>query len=235
VAVQSASGDRLGYSGDFQWPLDDVIKVDALVVDSTYGSPERRREYSPDDAETKFLELVHRQLRRGPVHVNAHRGTLQRALQVLSGHVDCPLVGSPRLCGEAAVYRDFGYGIAPIIEHKSSEARTIIKEGKFIRLFGTGDQQPVEIGEATSIQLSAFMSRPDDPVMEYSHCAYRVALSNHADFARTIEYIRTTGARYVVTDNKRGGHAVELAQEVTRLLGIPARPSTVAWSNEWGV
>jgi len=62
-----------------------------------------------------------------------------------------------------------------------------------------------------------------------------VALSNHADFAGTIDYIRTTGARYVVTDNKRGGHAVELAQEVTRLLGIPARPSTVAWSNEWGV
>jgi len=102
-------------------------------------------------------------------------------------------------------------------------------------MFGTGDQQPVDIGEATSIQLSAFMSRPDDPVMEYSHCSYRVALSNHADFAGTIEYIRTTGARYVVTDNKRGGHAVELAQEVTRLLGIPARPSTVAWSNEWGV
>ncbi|HEV3083917.1 MAG TPA: hypothetical protein VGY66_29310, partial [Gemmataceae bacterium] len=129
-------------------------------------SPDRKREYSQDEAETRFLDLVLRQLRRGPVYVNAHRGTLQRALQVLSGHLDCPFVGSPRLCSEAAVYRDFGYAIAPIIQVKSPEGRAIIKEGKFIRLFGTGDQQPVEIGEATSIQLSAFMSRPDDPVME---------------------------------------------------------------------
>ena len=62
-----------------------------------------------------------------------------------------------------------------------------------------------------------------------------VALSNHADFSGTLEYIRATGARYVVTDNTRGGHAAELAQEVTRQLGIPARPSTVAWSREWGL
>src|SRR5262249_38014180 len=40
VAVELADNRRLGYSGDFRWPLEDVIEVDALVVDSTYGSPE---------------------------------------------------------------------------------------------------------------------------------------------------------------------------------------------------
>src|SRR5256885_1448067 len=46
VAVCLRSGMRVGYSGDFQWPLDDVLQVDALVLDSTYGGPECIREYS---------------------------------------------------------------------------------------------------------------------------------------------------------------------------------------------
>jgi len=46
VAVQLSNGRRLGYSGDFQWPLEKVIQVDALVVDSTYGSSRSRREYT---------------------------------------------------------------------------------------------------------------------------------------------------------------------------------------------
>jgi putative mRNA 3-end processing factor len=235
VSVQLPNGTRLGYSGDFQWPLDDVIEVDALVIDSTYGSPARRREYSQAEAESRFLELVLRQLKRGPVHVTAHRGTLQRSLQILAGQVDCPLLGSPRLCAEVEVYREHGYGVAEIIQVNTAPGKAALKADKFIRVHGTGDQFPVDIGNATTINLSAYMSRPDDPVMEYSESSFQVALSNHADFPGTIEYVRATGAKYVVTDNTRGGHAAELAIELTRLLGVTARPSTVTWSREWGL
>src|SRR5688572_24684742 len=38
VALEMPDGRRIGYSGDFHWPVDDVIQVDELVVDSTYGS-----------------------------------------------------------------------------------------------------------------------------------------------------------------------------------------------------
>jgi putative mRNA 3-end processing factor len=55
VEVQLDSGLRLGYSGDFQWPLDRPMEVDALVVDSTYGSPESIRQYTQAEAETRFL------------------------------------------------------------------------------------------------------------------------------------------------------------------------------------
>jgi hypothetical protein len=63
------------------------------------------------------------------------------------------------------------------------------------------------------------MSRRDDPVLEYSDTAYRVALSDHADFEGTLEYISATGAKAVVTDNTRGGNAIALALEIQR----PAR------------
>lgn len=235
VAVQLPDGKRLGYSGDFRWPLDEVIEVDALVIDSTYGSPDRQREYTQEHAEERFLALVLARAIRGPVYIKAHRGTIQRALQVLSGQVDLPILGSRRLCGEVEVYRDHGYAIGGICLTTSEEARMHLRSGKFIRFYGTGDEFPVQITKGSSIHLSAYMARRDDPVMEYSDCSYCVALSNHADFSGTLEYIQATKAKYVVTDNTRGGHAAELAQEITRRLGIEARPSAGEYSREWGL
>ena len=38
TVVEYKNGDRFGYSGDFGWPLDKVLKADFLVLDSTYSS-----------------------------------------------------------------------------------------------------------------------------------------------------------------------------------------------------
>lgn len=81
VRVELPDGRAVGYSGDFAWPLDEVIRVNQLVVDSTYGSPQNKREYDQAAAEARFLELIDRLLKRGPVNVLAHRGKLQRAMQ----------------------------------------------------------------------------------------------------------------------------------------------------------
>lgn len=234
VAVDLENGARVGYSGDFQWPLDPVIKVDALVVDSTYGSPDSIRRYSQGQCEAQFLELVLRQLARGPVHIIAHRGTLQRALQALSGEVDCSILGSSRLCAELEIYRKFGYAIGLVLTCESEEAKEVVLSGRFIRCYGTGDQRPADIVEGTTIKLSAFFARPDDPVTEYSERAYGVALSNHADFKGTLEYIRATGAEFVVTDNSRGGKGVKLAMEIQNRLSVEARPSSNFETKEWG-
>ena len=233
VAVDLENGARLGYSGDFQWPLDQTIEVDALVIDGTYGRPNDLRRYTQGECEAQFLELVLRQLARGPVHIFAHRGTLQRALQVLSGEVDCSILGSSRLCAELEIYRKFGYTIALVLTCESEEAKEAVLSGRFIRCYGTGDRRPVDVVGAT-IKLTAFFSRPDEPVTEYSERAFGVALSNHADFKGTLEYIRATGAEFVVTDNSRGGKGVELAMEIQSRLGIEARPSSNFETKKWG-
>ena len=46
VALELPDGLRVGYSSDFGWPLNEVIQVDELVVDSTYGSPTSVRRYT---------------------------------------------------------------------------------------------------------------------------------------------------------------------------------------------
>ena len=232
--VTLADGRRVGYSGDFQWPLDHPIQVDAIVVDSTYGSPESRRSYSQAEVESRFLQLVSQKIRCGPVHIKAFRGTIQRALQVLCGNVNVPMIGTPKFRAEAAVYQECGYAIDPVVSTKSPEGKAIIRDGRYIRFYGKGDDLPVDGVQGTTMTLSAYMSRPDDPVLEYTDRSYRVAMSNHADFDGTLEYVRATGAKFVVADNSRGGHAIELALALRERLGIDAVPSSGEGSKEWG-
>ena len=235
VAVELDDGLRVGYSGDFQWPLNKVIEVDKLVVDSTYGSPNCVRKYSQEEAEEKLLKLVKKRVRFGPVHIKAHRGTLHRAMQVLCEVEKWPLVVSRRLASEIETYREFGYGIGEFYISDSFEGQEVIKTDRYVRLYGRGDRFPVDITHGVTVVLSAFSADFKDPILEYSERSLRVALTDHADFEGVLEYIRATGASYVVTDNTRGGHAVELAQEIRDLLGIIAIPSQFETSREWGV
>jgi len=235
VGVQLKCGNRVGYSGDFQWPMANVIKVDELVLDSTYGSPSCVRKYSQSEAEEELLRIATDSLAYGPLYIKSHRGTLQRGLQVLSEIQRCPMVVSPRLAAEIDVYRKCGYPIGPVVSSKSPDGIAILKDSRFMRFYGKGDKFPVQITNGTTITLSAFMAPRDNPVLEYSDRAFRVALTDHADFEGTLAYIKETGAKYVLTDNSRGGHAHELAQAITHRLGIEAEPSGHPTSREWGV
>ena len=234
VAVELSDGIRLGYSGDFSWPLDEVIQVDALVIDSTYGSPASIREYSQADAEEALGGLVLRGLSKGPVNLLAHRGTLQRALNVLAERIDFPVVGSKAQMAEAAIYIEEGYVISPIVDLDSEDGRAILAEGRYVRVFGTGDRRPVDPSAATTIKCSAFLSRGDSPFFALSDRSYSVALSDHADFNGTLAYVKATGASEVVTDNFRGTHGGQLALELRDRLGVSARPSSNDHSAGWG-
>lgn len=231
--VQTREGFRLGYSGDFEWPLEDPIHVDALVVDSTYGSPRSIRKYSQQHANDRLVEEVNARLSRGPIAVVAHRGTLQRALEVLDGCVKAPFVAHRAVCREAAVYSAHGFSIPAIISAESDEGRQVMCD-RHIRVCRPGDLQRFCQANMAQIVLSAYWTSPDDPVLEVSDNSVRVALSDHADFQGTVDYVRETGANVVITDNSRGGHAVELALELRRLLGVDARPSGQVRTREWG-
>jgi putative mRNA 3-end processing factor len=233
VMFETGDGRRVGYSGDFHYPLTEVIQVEELVLDSTYGSEQSIRVYSQSEAEIRFLELVLAKLKVGSVHVKAFRGTVERALQILSGKIDVPLLVSDRLMREINVFQEFGCAIGNVRSLTSPDGREILKGRKYIRFYSKGDREPVDLVEGTTIVLSAFMNKTTDPVIEYSERGYSVALSNHADFLETLQYVRATGARLVITDNTRG-RGVELARAIRARLGIDARPSMLKPSRAWG-
>lgn len=232
--LETPGGLRLGYSGDFHWPMDRVMEVEALVVDATYGSPDSVREYTQEEAEERLLQLVLRRAKQGPVHIKAHRGTIQRALQILAGNTSVPLIGSDALCKEVRVYQKFGCAVGTLLRASTPEAKAAIEGKRYVRLYRTKkeDRFPKE-PDGTTIVLSGFMASKKDPVLEYSERAFSVALSNHADFWGTVEYVRATGARYVVTDNTRMNGAT-LANELSSRLGIHAVPSSTVLHRGWG-
>ena len=234
VVVETPEQMRLGYSGDFRWPLSRVIEVDALVVDSTYGSPKSVREFTQGECEERLASLVSRALVSGPVYLRAHRGTIERALELVSTEVDCPIVASARLCRTAEVYRQHGYTIDRLVEAESPEGIELSREPRVIQIYTTGDGEPYEKDNATAIALSAYASHHTDPVTELSSKSFVVALSNHADHEGTLSYIEATGAKFVVTDNTRNGKGVELAQAIKSRLNIESRPSTHRIYREWG-
>jgi putative mRNA 3-end processing factor len=235
VCVTYENGLRLGYSSDFAWPLDEVIQVDALVVDSTCGAPSSVRKYSQRDAEERLIQIVNQRRGLGAIHIRAHRGTLQRALQLLSSEARLPILGSRRLVLEALVYREHGYMVSDVVDVKTPEGKEILQAGDYVRIFGSRDTLPTDPHCATTINLSAFGLNGDDPVLVYNEGSYRVALSDHADFEGTMDYIAATNACFVLTDNSRGGHAFALADAIRQQLGIAAKASENTASKEWGV
>ena len=226
VALELPDGTRCGYSGDFAWPLDEVMQVDELVVDSTYGNPASVRGYTQHEAESCLLEVVCQRLRHGSVHIKAYRGTVERVLHVLAGNVGVPILASARLIREVAVYRDHGFAVGTLEALDSQAGRSALQERSYVRLYSKGDRLGNELIEGTWVTCSAYMVGTDHPLLKFSERAYRVALSNHADFEGTLDYVKATGASTVVTDNTRN-HGIDLAIAINgHLEGVRAVPST---------
>ena len=234
VAVTLPDGTRCGYSGDFSWPLDEVVQVDELVVDTTYGSPDSVRRFQEEEADTQLAELVVAKLHSGPIFLSAHRGTLQRSLSTLDDAVKCPVIVTPKTYKEIEVYRKWGYSLTQVISSDTLEAKQLRKGNRYIFVGGIKQGPHYLPKGATSIVLSAFRGSKKRPMTEYSDRAYNISLSGHADYRGTMEYIRATGAKTVLTDNTRGGHAVELALAIQQELGIEAMASEVQYRREWG-
>ena len=227
VALHLTDGRRVGYSGDFGWPLDEVIEVDELVVDSTYGSPRSVRGYTQAEAEASLLEIVNQRLRHGSVHIRAHRGTVERVLHLLGDDIGVPIIASERLIQEVCVYQEHGFAVGTLVPVRSGDGEYAITQRSYVRLYSKGDGFGNELTDGgTTIVCSAFMAEFDQPLKTYSERAYSVALSNHADFTDTLEYVRATNASLVVTDNTRN-HGQELAMAINRQLdGVEAVTST---------
>lgn len=232
VALELRSGLRIGYSGDFSWPLDDVMEVDELVVDSTYGSPESIRKYSQTDAEQCLIALVCERLRHGSVHIKAHRGTIERVLHLLGGNVGVPILATRQLIREAEVYRNHGFAAEGLVALDSADGRIAVRSHCYVRFYSKGDGFEKEQIEGTSVTISAYMADRMHPLTTYSDRAYKVALSNHADFNGTLAYVEATKARRVVTDNTRN-YGCDLALAIRDRLGIDAGPSSNRAGPRW--
>ena len=229
VAVRLGDGKWVGYSGDFSYPIDSVIRVDELVVDATYGDPATDRGYSQLDAEEALATRVQRALRDGPVQILAHGGVTERALAVLHNAEvidDVPVLAGKRMCHAMEVHRQESYPLPMVHQADSNKGLSIIHEGRYLRCWGQGQSMSNDSLPGTAFRLTKFAA--DEVVKQEGDRLYRIGFSNHAGFGGTMEYIERTGATFVMTDGTRSSEqkARALAAAITRELGIDARPAT---------
>jgi hypothetical protein len=240
VEVTLSSGQKLGYSGDFCWPLDDVIQVDELVVDATYGNPDSERNYSQEDAQEAFASLVRDRLRLGPVHLMADGGIAERGMHVVclaEIALGIPIIVGKKLEWSIQVHGEYGLEMPPVIVEGTPDALDAMADDSYIRVIGLHSRAYNDaLYGGTSIKLTKYRAI-EDPVEETSDGQFTVGLCSHADFSGTLAYVKATGASKVVTDNVRG-HRNERAETLARIirtqLGISARMSSDTQSREWG-
>jgi len=238
VVLENKDGARTGYSGDFNWPMENVMQTDVLVVDSTYGSPEKKKNYSQEDVNHRFVEMVVANQYKGPVHIKGYRGLIQRALSLIHGNgINVPVLVSRRMKSQIEVYQNFGYTIDNVIELGSEDGKEVMKSNRYVRLYGTGDGDldGVASGKGSSIYLTAYWAQANEPVLELAgDRVTRIAMTDHADFDGTIEYILATKAKHVITDPTRGGSAFELSSYIKDHLGITSEMGHCTNNLSWG-
>ena len=235
VAVELANGKWVGYSGDFSYPVDNVISVDELVVDATYGDPETDRAFSQLEAEEALSERIQFALREGPIQIFAQGGVAERALAVLREVIgDIPVLAGKRMCHAAEVYRMASYPLPRVYRADSEEGLSIIRDGHYLRLWGHGQSMPNDSLPGTGFRLTKFAA--DEAIKQEGHRLYRVGLSNHAGFDGTMKYVERTGARFVLTDGSRSSDqkATALAAAIIRELDVDARPATPQPTLQYG-
>jgi putative mRNA 3-end processing factor len=213
--VTLSDGTTVGYSGDFNWPLEKVMQVDELVVDATYGNPDQALHRPIEEVEQAFVKLVKDGIREGePVHVTGHTGPIQHALEALKRDGvfdtgDIFVVADNVSCSLTKVYAHAGRDVPELLNSGENETRTRMAEDPcYIRIWSKIPNDVVNAG--TLIRLTR-MRTDNEAFVQENHSSigfglskiYKVALSNHADYQGTRAYIEQTGAKYVVTNNRR--------------------------------
>ena len=147
--------------------------------------------------------------------------------------LDIPIVSNDYVRKEVAVYEQFGYNVPEIICDDDPECERIMKSGKYILIRSTYGYNPaITNSHYTHIVLRRHGDK-QNPVRKSESNTYAVALNAHSNVEETLAYVKETGASYVITDNNRGSHAIDLAQIISNRLGIEARASNNEISHNW--
>ena len=236
VKVTCSNGHRLGYSSDFNWPLHQVIEVDELIVDATYGAPCSSRAYKQHTVDEKLIELVWDRLRGGrQTALIGWNGRLHYAMALFAQIPNVPIICSRHAFPLVSVYEEYGYPMPTVFRADSPEAIAIVKSRTPCLAFVSfQDRRHLSwVDRFSKIALSAYMTGCNDPILDYGNGDCRIAFTDHADFEDTLQYVAATGAQLVWTD-PRSGDAEGLAIAISQNLGIESRVPTQIRSLAWG-
>ncbi len=225
VVLDLKNGRRVAYTGDFRYPGIPVVEdADILVMEATYGRPEWRRPFDRDMPDI-LADFVKEKVEEGPVFVFGYHGKLQEVMSILwERGINAPLVASGKVYEVAVACKKFGMKLE-VLNSKSEEGKEAVKSGRFVAFYharSAGARKLALAMRATIVELSGWQFSA--PIVEERKRHYTVAFSDHADFDGLLAYVEEARPKRVITDARRIGDAEELAKQIKRRLGIPAKP-----------
>jgi putative mRNA 3-end processing factor len=222
VLVEDADETRILYTGDFRITNTPVVQSDILVIEATYGSPWRTRNFG-DEVKQMLVSIVEKGLKQGPVYVFGYHGKLQEVMQILhEARVKAPFIMPERILRISKIHQNHGARICrPLFQTKHPLQSTLQEQEHYVAFYHMSWRKKVGV-EGFRVCVSGWEF--NTPCRQTGEKEFIVALSDHSDFKGLLEYVRQSKPKLVITDNYRGGNAETLAKQIEKQLGIKAKP-----------
>ena len=209
------------YSGDITSKDKPPKDVDALVVDSTHGSPHFDDEADEENVKKQFFEILGEQIRKNnkTIVIHASRGILQEAMSIVSKETSLDrfeLLSTKQDIAASKIYQKYGYEMRNIVDFKSDEGYDI-KEKDFPCIEFTpqksktyGEKYEGNYGIYFDSYVSGYEMRPGVDSTHFKE-------NSHANFTSLINYIIDADADLVVVDGHRTRQGQNLVKELKEL------------------
>jgi Cft2 family RNA processing exonuclease len=165
-------------------------------------------------------------------------GTLQNTLSIINNTFPfLPILMTNKDKKIFDIYNKNGYAIDNIHldDPLKKEIIEIKDEKKYIKFYRNKSVLPSDTSDHISIRLKSVYHRNSGPLTVHGDNSYTVAISDHADFNETIEYIQNVKPKYVFTDPATSmKNASNLSKEIIKKLRIESKPAKVNTKYEWG-
>ncbi len=232
-AYDSETGTTFLYSGDFQMQRSSVAEpiatkhADILIIDSTYPNPDIC--FGPrDDTIGSLQDWVARSLRKSSIIFSAYAtGKAQELIAILNEIGIKPVVTS-KISRISKVYKENGYGLEYASAYDGSEYEELLS-GDFV---GITERRDVDMLGAVLERVhkhsfsTAVVTGFARIFKFYTDAQF--SLSDHADFAQSLDYINEVGPKVIYT---YGGNADIFAVNL-RKFGLKAMPYQAAMPNQ---
>jgi putative mRNA 3-end processing factor len=220
VLVKDAEGSRVLYTGDFRFRDTPVVESDVLVIEATYGNPNRVRKFG-ENVEDLFVSLVESGLKQGSVYVFGYHGKLQETMQILhDAHVSVPFVVPEKVFHVSKICERYGMRLGRFLLSTGEQGRSVLDEGgPCVAFYHMSSLRRVG-ADAFRVCVSGWEFA--SACRQVGEKEFVLALSDHSDFNGLLQYVAESKPKFVVTDNFRVGDAEILAREIQKRLGIKA-------------
>jgi Cft2 family RNA processing exonuclease len=211
----------LVYTGDIN-PLNgftteaaEIVPCDLLIMETTFGSPcifPSRKEIA-----FEICQWTEKSLGIGkiPAFQTDPLGNAQELICIFNQFTKTPVLTHPKVTSISMIYESFGHKL-DFIDAKSEEAKKLFSSKNCVYI---APKQP-SLTQDDSFNI-AYVS---GWATRFSGEKTPFPLSDHADFYRLLEFVKEVQPKKVLTCHGSRGASEIFARNVTKMLGIEAKP-----------